>query len=564
MDFKSELLAIFYPLLKNELTYQEIEQLLEKPKQRGFGDFAFPCFPLAKLRKQSPKDIALNLAGEIQSDLIEKVEPVGGYVNIFLNKKKITKVVISEILTEKEKYGSHNIGNGGVITIDMSSPNIAKPFSMGHLRSTVIGNSISLILEKCGYKVVKINHLGDWGTQFGKLISAYKHWGEERKLKENPIQELLKLYIKFHEEAEKNPELEEEGRSWFKKLEDGDQEARSLWQWFRDESLKEFNRIYKLLQIEFDSTAGEAFYNDKMESVVEMLKNKNLLMESDNALVVYLDDLDMPPCLIKRSDGATLYATRDLAAAIYRKNTYHFVKSLYVVGNEQTLHFKQWKAVLKKAGFPWAEDIHHIAFGMIRKDGKKMSTRKGQVVFLEDVLNEAIQLALTNIKSKNPNLQNKEMVANQVGVGAIVFHDLKHYRMNDIDFSLEEITRFEGETGPYVQYTNARANSILRKANIYLNEIPGDFQLDREKEWEVITLLNDFPQIVKHAYEKFDPSMIAKYTIHLSQAFNKYYSQVRILQNDNLMKSRLSLTKAVTIVLTEGLRLLGINAPEEM
>ncbi|WP_174495165.1 arginine--tRNA ligase [Salirhabdus euzebyi] len=564
MNVKNNFAKILWEQLKDDLDVQEIEGLIEKPKHTDFGDLAFPCFSLAAKRKMAPQKIAEQISKNINSSLFEKIEVVGPYVNVFLNKSQVFTTIISEILSKKESYGSNNIGKGEVVTIDMSSPNIAKPFSMGHLRSTVIGNAIALIHAKCGFKPIKINHLGDWGTQFGKLIAAYKHWGVEEKVKQKTIQELLALYVKFHEEAENNKQLEVEGREWFKQLEDGHEEATSLWSWFREESLKEFNRIYEMLNIQFDSTAGEAFYNDKMESVVELLENKELLTESDSAKVVLLEDEQLPPCLIKKSDGATLYATRDLAAALYRQQTYQFAKSLYVVGNEQTLHFKQLKAVLQKLEYDWASNLHHIGFGMMLKDGKKMSTRKGEVVFLEDVLRESISLAQDNIEKKNPTLENKSQVAHMVGVGAIVFHDLKNYRMNDIDFSLEDITRFEGETGPYVQYTNARACSILRKANRETIQTPTLFTLRHDSEWELVMLLLEFPTVIQHALQKYDPSLVAKFIVDLAQAFNKYYGEVKILSDDEQKEERIALVAATSTVLTEGLRLLGMKAPIQM
>lgn len=564
MSFKKALASILFELLEHEISVKELEQGIEKPKNEEHGDLAFPCFTLAKVKRKSPNLIAQELSERIQSPVFEKVEVVGAYINIFLNKKTVSEKVVGEIFQQKEKYGSHEIGAGGNVTIDMSSPNIAKPFSMGHLRSTVIGNSLSYIVEKCGYKPININHIGDWGTQFGKLITAYKLWGDEDKVRNNPIKELLVLYIKFHDEAEMNPSLVEQGRKWFKKLEDGDSEALSLWQWFRDESLKEFSRIYKLMNVQFDSYAGEAFYNDKMDRVVQLLQEQHLLVESEQAQVVELTEEQLPPCLIKKSDGATLYATRDLAAAIYRKENYNFVHSLYVVGHEQSLHFKQLIAVLEKMGYDWAQKIVHVPFGMMLKDGKKMSTRKGKVVLLEEVLNESISMAKSNIEAKNPNLANKEEVAKQVGVGAVIFHDLKNFRMNDIEFSLEEMLRFEGETGPYVQYTYARACSILRKGNWQSDLYPGITHNDCVKEWKVITHLMEFPNAIKRACEHFDPSQVAKYVVDLSQAFNKYYGEVKILEENAEKHARLALVYSVTIVLKEGLRLLGVEAPKEM
>ncbi|EOA3906264.1 arginine--tRNA ligase, partial [Bacillus cytotoxicus] len=439
---------------------------------------------------------------------------------------------------------------------------IAKPFSMGHLRSTMIGNALNHIAEKCGYEVVGINYIGDWGTQFGKLITAYKKWGNEDLVKEDPIRELFQLYVQFHEEVKENPELEEEGRTWFKKLEDDDEDAVFLWNWFRHESLKEFSRIYELLGVEFTNFQGESFYNDKMDEFVEMLEEKELLEESDGAQVVNLDEENMPPCLIRKSDGATLYATRDLTAALYRQNTYGFDKALYVVGAEQSLHFTQFFTVLKRLGYTWVEGMQHVPFGLVLKDGKKMSTRKGKVVLLEEVLEEAIAFAQQHIEEKNPSLKQKEEVAKQVGVGAIVFHDLKNERMHNIEFSLEKMLKFEGETGPYVQYTHARACSILRKEHIEFETTT--FALNDDYSWNTLKLLNQFPQVIETAFTKNEPSHIAKYILNVAQAFNKYYGNVRILEDDHEKESRLALVYAVTIVLKEGLRLLGIGAPEEM
>ena len=564
MNYKKELASILNGLLDQEISTAQLEILIEKPKNPDHGDLAFPCFTLAKLKRKSPNVIANELSEQIKSPAFDKVEVAGGYINIFLNKKLVSEKLINQVITEKGQFGALDFGKGGTVTIDMSSPNIAKPFSMGHLRSTVIGNALAHIAAKCGYKPFKINHLGDWGTQFGKLITAYKLWGEEEKVKQNPIKELLSLYIKFHEEEEEDKLLEDEGRSWFKKLEDGNEEAQKLWQWFRDESLKEFSRIYDLMNVEFDSFAGEAFYNDKMDRIVNLLEEKQLLVESDQAMVVDLTEEQLPPCLIKKSDGATLYATRDLAAALYRKENYDFVQSLYVVGHEQSLHFKQLIAVLGKMGYDWAEKMVHVPFGMMLKDGKKMSTRKGKVVLLEEVLNESIAMARHNIEEKNPNLLNKDQVAKQVGVGAVIFHDLKNNRMNDIEFSLEEMLRFEGETGPYVQYTFARACSILRKGDYHAEALAENEPNTWEKEWKVASLLLDFAPAIKRACENHDPSLVAKYIIDLAQSFNKYYAEVKILEENENLASRLALVFSVTIVLKEGLRLLGIEAPEEM
>ena len=549
--------------VKDDLTLEQVEQLLENPKSAEHGDVAFPAFSLAKVYRKAPQQIAADLAEKIDSANFEKIEVVGPYLNFFMNKELISKKVLQTVVKEKEHYGDSNIGNQGTVPIDMSSPNIAKPISMGHLRSTVIGNSIGFIMEKIGYQPIRINHLGDWGTQFGKLIVAYKKWGSEEAVKAEPINELLRLYVQFHEVAETEPELNEEARAWFKRLEEGDEEAIQLWQWFRDESMKEFNKIYDLLEVQFDSLNGEAFYNDKMDEIVELLEEKHLLNEDKGAEIVDLSAYDLNPALIKKSDGATLYITRDLAAALYRKRTYDFKQSLYVVGNEQSYHFKQLKAVLKEMGFDWSDDMHHIPFGLITQGGKKLSTRKGKIVLLEEVLNEAIQSAKEQISEKNPDLENKDVVAKQVGVGAVIFHDLKNDRLNTFDFNLEEVVRFEGETGPYVQYTHARAVSLLEKAGFVPSET-ADYALNDDISWEVVKLVQKYPETVLSAGEKYEPSVIAKHAIKLAQAFNKYYAHTKILADDEQKEARLALVYAVTVLLKEDLRLLGLHAPDKM
>lgn len=563
MNNKEIVAKALHDVLNEELTMDQIEQLLENPKSVDNGDVAFPAFSLAKIYRKAPQQIAAELAEKIDGTNFEKIEVVGPYLNFFMNKEAVSQAVIGEVVKEKNNYGNSTFGNNGNVPIDMSSPNIAKPISMGHLRSTVIGNSIAFILEKIGYQPIRINHLGDWGTQFGKLIVAYKKWGSEEAVRQQPINELLRLYVQFHEEAEEKPELEDEARAWFKKLEEGDQEANELWKWFRSESLKEFDKIYSMLEVEFDSYNGEAFYNDKMDEIVTLLEEKHLLTENQGAEIVDLTEYNLNPALIRKSDGATLYITRDLAAALYRKRTYDFAKSLYVVGNEQSNHFKQLKAVLKELGFDWSDDMEHIPFGLITQGGKKLSTRKGKIVLLEEVLNEAVTLAGNQINEKNPDLANREEVAKQVGVGAVIFHDLKNDRLNNFDFVLDEVVRFEGETGPYVQYTHARAMSILRKAN-FTPDATQRYALNDKDSWEVVKLLQKFPETVMQAAEKYEPSVIAKHSIHLAQAFNKYYAHVRILDEDAQKEARLALVYAVATVLKEDLRLLGLHAPEEM
>lgn len=560
MNIKSEFTEILFEALGGKIDKSKLFLMIENPKYAYLGDLAFPCFELGKLFRKPPQKIAHELVQVMKSPLFEKVEAVGSYLNVFFNKEKVTQSVIEQVISQKEHYGNLSIGTNKVMTIDYSSPNIAKPFSMGHLRSTVIGNALALISEKSGFRVLRINHLGDWGTQFGKLIVAYKLWGHEEEVKQQPIKELLNLYVRFHEEALDSPQLEDEARAWFKRLENADSEAVALWKWFRDESLQEFAKIYDLMGIHFDSYNGEAFYNDKMDMVVQILKELDLLQESEGAQIVSL--VGLPPCLIKKSDGTTLYATRDLAAAIYRQETYQFDQSLYVVGNEQTLHFKQLFALLEKMGYKWQQGMKHVGFGMMLKDGKKMSTRKGKIVLLEEVLSEAISLALEDIKQKNPNLGNKEEIARQVGTGAVIFHDLKNIRQNDIEFSLKDMLKFEGETGPYVQYSHARAASLLRKGNFKAEK--AEIGIQDKAAWSIIMTLNDFPETIKKSLEDLDPSQIAKYVIDLARVFNKYYGAVRILDDDNLIQQRLSIVYAVKIVLKEGLRILGLQAPEEM
>lgn len=563
MNNKDLVAKAVYDAVKDDLTLEQVEQLLENPKSAEHGDVAFPAFSLAKVYRKAPQQIAADLAEKIDSANFEKIEVVGPYLNFFMNKELISKKVLQTVVKEKEHYGDSNIGNQGTVPIDLSSPNIAKPISMGHLRSTVIGNSIGFIMEKIGYQPIRINHLGDWGTQFGKLIVAYKKWGTEEAVKAEPINELLRLYVQFHEVAETEPELNEEARAWFKRLEEGDEEAIQLWQWFRDESMKEFNKIYDLLEVRFDSLNGEAFYNDKMDEIVKLLEEKHLLNEDKGAEIVDLSAYDLNPALIKKSDGATLYITRDLAAALYRKRTYDFKQSLYVVGNEQSYHFKQLKAVLKEMGFDWSDDMRHIPFGLITQGGKKLSTRKGKIVLLEEVLNEAIQSAKEQISEKNPDLENKDAVAKQVGVGAVIFHDLKNDRLNTFDFNLEEVVRFEGETGPYVQYTHARAVSLLEKAGFVPSET-ADYALNDDTSWEVVKLVQKYPETVLSAGEKYEPSVIAKHAIKLAQAFNKYYAHTKILADDEQKEARLALVYAVTVLLKEDLRLLGLHAPDKM
>lgn len=546
----------------------EILAMIEKPRHMELGDLAFPCFQLARIQKTNPAKIASTISSQINHPHFAKVHAVGPYVNIFLNQTTLSQNLIQSTLRLGSKFGSQTVGKKQHIVFDLSHPNIAKPFSMGHLRSTIIGNSLALLAEKMGYHPIRINYIGDWGTQFGKLITAYRLWGNEEQVRQNPIPELLKLYVYFHEQVETHPELEDEGRKAFKKLEQGDPETVALWRWFREESLQEFQKIYDLMGISFDSYHGEAYYNDKMSTVIEMLDDKQLLQLSDGAYVVPLDEHGLPPCLVVKSDGATIYPTRDLTAAIDRYKQYQFAKALYIVGHEQSLHFKQVKLVLEKAGYSWAKEIEHIPFGLILQNGKKMSTRKGRIVLLEEVLTEAIEKVKHIIQEKNPELKNKDFVAKQVGIGAILFHDLKNERMHDIEFDLESMLHFEGETGPYIQFTHVRCHSLLRKALTSLEEqrtckLSKDFLLDPEA-WPVLTTIGSFPEVVEKSWTHYDPSKLARFTFDVARSFNQYYAHVHILDGSPQQEARLQFIAAVAIVLEEALRLLGINAPKEM
>lgn len=563
MDYKKIVAEQIHKTISEHLSFEEIYKMIEVPKYAEQGDLAFPAFSLAKVLRKAPQAIAQEIVEAVSDEHISKAVAMGPYANFFLSKGKFADETLHTVLEQRENYGNFDFGQGRNAIVDMSSPNIAKPMSMGHLRSTVIGNAIANLEKKVGYNPIKINHLGDWGTQFGKLIVAYKKWGTKEAVEQEPIAELLRLYVKFHDEAERDSSLEDEGRAWFKKLEDGDAEAEELWNWFKSESLKEFNRIYDVLGITFDSYNGEAFYNDKMDPIVEYLESNGITTIDRGATVVHLDKYDLPPALIKKSDGATLYITRDLAAAHYRKETYDFAKNIYVVGNEQANHFRQLKAVLNEMGRDWQENMIHVGFGLITLGGKKLSTRKGKIVLLEEVLREAEELALKQIEAKNPNLPNKEQVAKQVGVGAVIFHDLKNDRTNNFDFNLEEVVQFEGETGPYVQYTRARAMSILRKAGVSV-DLSQPLSLEDDYAWEVLKQSENYPNIVKYAESKFEPSVISKYVISLAQAFNKYYANSRILQEDEGLNARLALVEATAVILKQGLAILGVESPDEM
>lgn len=549
-----------------DLSLEEIVGLIEVPPNKDMGDYAFPCFKLAKVFRKAPNMIAQELSETIKAQgAIARVIPLGGYVNFFVNKSQLAESVIKDVLTQKENYGRSEIGKGENVIVEFSSPNIAKPFHIGHIRTTVIGNALYKMYESQGYNTTRINHLGDYGTQFGKLIVAFKKWGDKNAVEANPIPELLKLYIQFHDEAEKFPEMEDEARAWFTKLENGDEEATGLWQWFRDESLKEFNRVYDLLDIEFDSLAGESFYSDKMPRVIEMLEEKGLLQESQGAKIIDLEPYKMPPALITKNDGSTLYMTRDLAAAIYRHETYNFDKCVYVVGSQQNLHFEQWFKVIELMGFDWAKNLLHVGFGMVALENGTMSTRKGRVVFLEDVLNQAIEKTKETILAKNPNALNADEIAKQVGVGAVVFQELSNSRIKDYTFSWDRTLSFDGETGPYVQYTHARCCAVLRKAN---EEATTDINyelLNDVDSAQVLKVIASFNKCILTGLRKNEPHVVTRFVLDLAQAFNKFYHDNAILVEDaELRKARLALVAVTRQAIENGLKLLGMHAPERM
>lgn len=564
-DFKKLISEIIKSEIE-DLTLEEITALIEVPPNKEMGDYAFPCFKLAKIFRKAPNAIAEDLAGKIQpTDDINKIVNLGGYVNFFVNKESLAKKVINQVLSEKENYGKSEFGKGKTVVVEFSSPNIAKPFHIGHVRTTVIGNALSKIYQSQGYHVEKLNHLGDYGTQFGKLIVAYKLWGDKQAVEKDPIKELLKLYIRFHDEAEAKPEMEDEAREWFTKLENGDQEAKELWQWFRDESLKEFSRVYDLLDIDFDSYVGESFYSDKMPAVIEELKEKNLLVESDGAMIVDLEDSKLPPALIQKRDGSTLYLTRDLASAFYRKKIYDFDKSIYVVGAQQELHFKQCFEIIKRMGYDWYKDMVHVQFGMVALEEGTMSTRKGRVVFLEDVLNQAIDRTRQIIEEKNPDAENIDEVAKAVGVGAVVFQELSNSRIKDYTFSWDRTLSFEGETGPYVQYTHARCCAVLRKADQPVSADINYEALSDQDAADVLSVLETFNKSIMTAMKKNEPHIVTRFVLDLAQAFNKFYHNSPILvEDDDLRAARLALVEATRQTIENALKILGMKAPQKM
>ena len=572
IDFKKEIAEIIAKNLEG-LTEDEIKSMIEIPQDQSMGDYAFPCFRLAKTMRKAPNLIAAELAEKLQGEqLFSEVSPVNAYVNMFVSREEMMKSTVSEVLEEKENFGRSDIGGNKKVIVEFSSPNIAKPFHIGHIRSTVIGNSLSKIYDALGYDVFKINHLGDYGTQFGKMICAYRRWGNREDVINSPIKTLLGYYTKFHVEVEEHPELEDEARAIFTKLEQGSKEEVELWQWFREESLKEFQRVYDMLGIEFDSYNGESFYSDKMPRFEKELSDKGLLQESKGAQVVDLEEYKLGTALIKKSDGSSLYITRDIAAAVYRKENYDFYKNIYVVATQQNLHFQQLFKIIELMGYDWANQCVHVPFGMVRLEEGTMSTRHGRVVFLEDVLNGAIEKTREIIEEKNPNIENLEEITSQVGIGAVVFNELSNNRIKDYTFKWDQILNFDGETGPYVQYTHARCASLLRKAGediVAKAQDPKnvDFALlaKSDSAYELTKLIYAFPGVVEQAGEKYEPSIITRHIIDIAQCFNKFYHDEHIIVEDEVEKtSKIALVIATKRVIATGIGLLGMKAPERM
>ena len=572
IDFNKEIEEIIYYNLEG-LTEDEIKSMIEIPQDQSMGDYAFPCFRLAKTMRKAPNLIAAELAEKLQGEqLFSEVSPVNAYVNMFVSREEMMKSTVSEVLEEKENFGKSDIGGNRKVIVEFSSPNIAKPFHIGHIRSTVIGNSLSKIYDALGYDVFKINHLGDYGTQFGKMICAYRRWGNREDVINSPIKTLLGYYTKFHVEVEEHPELEDEARAIFTKLEQGSKEEVELWQWFREESLKEFQRVYDMLGIEFDSYNGESFYSDKMPRFEKELSDKGLLHESNGAQVVDLEEYKLGTALIKKSDGSSLYITRDIAAAVYRKENYDFYKNIYVVATQQNLHFQQLFKIIELMGYDWANQCVHVPFGMVRLEEGTMSTRHGRVVFLEDVLNGAIEKTREIIEEKNPNIENLEEITSQVGIGAVVFNELSNNRIKDYTFKWDQILNFDGETGPYVQYTHARCASLLRKAGediVAKAQDPKnvDFALlaKSDSAYELTKLIYAFPGVVEQAGEKYEPSIITRHIIDIAQCFNKFYHDEHIIVDDEVEKiSKIALVIATKRVIATGIGLLGMKAPERM
>lgn len=574
MDMKqslSELIAEAiersFPDAQGVPSAEDITGFLEIPPEKEMGDYAFPCFKLSRVLRMGPPVIAAKLAEVIDARELCEAKQMGGYLNFFLNRDNFAQKTLQAVLDAGERYGGGDEGSGKTICLDFSSINIAKRFHIGHLSTTMIGQSLRRIFDFLGYKTVAINYLGDWGTQFGKLICAYKLWGDKEEVERDGVEALTRLYVRFHEEAESDKSLEDEGRRYFKAIEDGDEEALKLFNWFKELTLRDTQRVYDLLGVTFDSYNGEAFFNDKMGRVIDELKAKSLLTVSDGASIVDLDEENsgMPPCLILKKDGATLYATRDIAAALWRKDEYDFDKCLYVVAYQQDLHFRQWFKVVEKMGYEWSKDLVHVSFGMISYEGQSLSTRKGHVVFLEELLLNAIEKARAIIEEKSPDLENKDEIARQVGIGAVIYADLQNNRIKDIDFSWERALSFDGETGPYVQYTHARCCSALRKAEGLPEAEPDDSALSDDFAQELLRQLSRFPETVREAASRYEPSIITRAVTELCKAYNKFYYENRILdENAGVREARVRLTRAVKNTIKTGLWLIGMEAPERM
>ena len=581
----SELLAEVWPDAAGLPGAEELRTLLAVPPDPAMGDYAFPCFRLAKALRTAPPKIAETLCEKWNHPETASVQPVNGYMNFFLNRENFAREIMAELTEKGDRFGSSDAGAGKTVCLDYSSINIAKRFHIGHLSTTVLGNSLKRIYDFLGYRTVGINHLGDWGTQFGKMICAYKHWGDRETVEKVGVDEMTRLYVRFGVEAKKDPALEDEARAWFKKIEDGDPEALEIFHWFKDVTLKEVMRVYDILGVRFDSYAGESFYNDKMEPVIEELRAKGLLVQSEGAWVVDLSEDKMPPCLILKQDGATLYATRDLAAAKYRKETYDFDRCLYVVAYQQDLHFRQVFRVLEKMGYDWAKNCVHVAFGMVSLGGEALSTREGVIVYLDELLNQAIARAEAIIEEKSPNLENRKEIARQIGIGAVVYSTLSNNRIKDIDYpcdktpytdedgtprvryeiNWDKALNFDGETGPYVQYTHARCCSVLRKAADMNLPEPDWSALTDDEAQSLLRLMSRFPDVVREAADKYEPSMITRAVTDIAQAFNKYYYEHRILDGEPAQAAaRIAMTGAVARLIRTGLFLIGIEAPERM
>ena len=569
MDFKNAIASLAVEAIKTAFPGAEIDVetaagMLETPPDQAMGDYALPCFKLSKTLRKGPPMISDALAQHISAPFLDRVESVKGYLNFFVNAATYSGEVLEKALSMGENYGSGNDGEGKNIVIDYSSINIAKRFHIGHLSTTMIGNALYKMYKFLGYNVTGVNHLGDWGTQFGKMIAAYKRWGDRETVMKGGVDEMVKLYVRFNTEAKENPALDDEGRAWFKAIEDGNPEALEIFNWFKEVTLADANRVYDMLGVTFDSYAGESFYNDKMQPVIDELREKNLLVEDKGAQIVKLDDYNMPPAIILRSDGATLYATRDLAAALYRHNTYNFDKNLYVVAYQQDLHFKQIFKVMELLGWDWAKGCEHVNFGMVSFEGQTLSTREGRIVYLEDLLTQSIEKAEAIIDEKSPNLENKKEVARTIGIGAVVFFSLYNGRIKDIDFWWDRALNFEGETGPYVMYTHARSCSVLRKAG-ECDAAPDYSALNTPEAQTVVKLIDVFPDTIRLALQRSEPSLITRFSVELAKAFNKFYYESKILDDDmSARRAKLNLTIAAKTTIKTALGLIGIGAPERM